>query len=404
MIRSILLVIALVSGGGALVLLMQGPATSAPEITDTADAEPVTEAAAPEEEAVAPPVVETSELLSVARDIAEGETLRPDDFAWVAWPTDFLISGFIARDDAPDAIFDLIGTVAAFDLAEGEPVLAEGFEAPQVADQTGAFDAAVRRVGAGMRPVSVPVEVVRPLGSVLRPGDHVDLVHVYFPDDGDVPVSRILVPDAQILAIDPVGRPDAEGRADEGLRNVVLALSVRDATAALAATRIGSLSLLLRHPDDVGRIDMPRQPDFDLARDIASGLRGFALSDVDLAAAGQILPDDRVDLIFTPGPEDDLWPSSRVLVTNARVVGLSAALNDPDVVRGGSGPDGGPGTPSDRVTVELDPAGVEAVTTALQRGRVSVSLRSDSETDLPYHVNPLPPPSVQVRVRRAGEL
>ncbi|NKX43194.1 Flp pilus assembly protein CpaB [Roseicyclus persicicus] len=396
MIRTILLVIALVSGGGALLLVMQGPATSAPETAavDVPAAAPAPVDAPPEPEAAVEPVVELAEVLAVARDIAEGAELRPQDFDWIDWPAELLLSGFILREDEPDAALDLAGLVARFDLAAGDPVLAAAFEAPRPVEDTVALNTALRQIGAGMRPVSVPVEVVRPLGSVLQPGDHVDLVHVYVPDDADVAVSRILVTDARILAIDPEADTGLAPGPGDAVRNVVLALSVRDATEVLAATQVGALTLLLRDPGEAGA-PTPPAPPRDLAGDIASGWRGFVLAGVDLAASGQVRPGDRVDIIFTPAPGDELWPSSRALVSNARVIGPAAG---PDPA-GSDQP-----SPSDRITLELDPAGVEAVTTALQRGQVSISLRSDSEADPRYHVQPLPAPAVQVRVRRAGEL
>jgi pilus assembly protein CpaB len=393
MIRSILLVIALLSGGGALVLTMHGPATSAPETSVTPEALDSAEGQQ-QAEIVEPPVAETEEVLSVMRDIAEGDELRPSDFAWIDWPSEFLMSGFIIREDEPDAVFDLAGTVAAFDLSEGEPVLGNAFEAPSATEDTGAFVAAIRQIGPGMRPVSLPVELARPLDAILRPGDRVDLVHVYFPDDSDVPVSRILVPAARLLAIDPVTDEDAADLRSDALHNVVLSLSVRDATEVLGAAQVGSMSLLLRAPDDAEYPDL-QPPVYQLAQDIASGRRAFVLSGVDLAATGQVQSGDRVDIIFNPGPGDDLWPSSRALVSNARVIGLAIGIGSAEAEHASA---------SDRVTLELDPAGVEAVTTALQRGQVSISLRPGSEADARYQVHMLPGPAEQVRVRRAGEL
>lgn len=419
MIRSILLLIAVASGGGALLLMMQGPVTSSPE-ADRATAPPVAEEAAPG--AVAAPSPEapvTTEVLALTGDIAAGEPALPEDFAWIDWPEDFVITGFILREDEPDAIRALLGKVAVRDLRGGEPVLARAFEAAQAAPDTAPLAAAMRQVGAGMRPVSLPVELARPLGSIIAPGDRVDLVHVHFPDRADVPVSRILVPDARVLSLEPAlegGATRTAGALAASRHDAVLELSFGDAADALAAAQVGSLSLLLRSPDD--RMVPPARPEpaavptppeaqeapapaadpprRDLAADIAAGKRGFMLSGGGLPAADQLRHGDRVDVIFTPAPQDALWPESRALVTNARVIAppAEAGAASPPAASGGAG----------TVTLELDPLGVEAVTTALERGRVSISLRPEQDPDARYVVMPLPPPPVEVRVRRAGAL
>lgn len=419
MIRSILLLIAVASGGGALLLMMQGPVTSSPEADRTTAGAVAGEAAPGAVAAPAPEAPVTTEVLALTGDIATGEPALPEDFAWIDWPEDFVITGFILREDEPDAIRALLGKVAVRDLSGGEPVLARAFEAPQAAPDTAPLAAAMRQVGEGMRPVSLPVELARPLGSIIAPGDRVDLVHVHFPDTADVPVSRILVPDARVLSLEPAlegGTTRTPGALAASRHDAVLALSFGDAAEALAAAQVGSLSLLLRSPDD--RMVPPTPPEVaaapvapeaqeapappaapprrDIAADIAAGKRGFVLSGGGLPAADQLRHGDRVDVIFTPAPADALWPESRALVTNARVIG-------PPVETGAASPpapSGGAGT----VTLELDPPGVEAVTTALERGRVSISLRPEQDPDARYAVMPLPPPPVEVRVRRAGAL
>ena len=35
--------------------------------------------------------------------------MQPDDFTWVEWPTEFLMSRFILRDGQPDAAYSLGG-------------------------------------------------------------------------------------------------------------------------------------------------------------------------------------------------------------------------------------------------------------------------------------------------------
>jgi pilus assembly protein CpaB len=394
MIRSILLMIALLSGGGALLLLMQGPVTSSPETSAAPVAVEVPAAVeepevAEVEEPVAP---ETTEVLSVTGDIARGDMLWAEDFAWIDWPVDFVISGFILREDEPDAIRDLMGQFAAIDLSADDPVLATAFQTRRIVRDTGALNDAVRQIGPGMRPVSVPVELVRPLGSIILPDDRVDVVHIYFPDDSDVPLSRILVSDARVLSIEPAEDGPATNAAastDEAVHNVVLALSFGDAADVLGAAQVGSLSLLLRDPDDAEE-STRQQPSPDLAGDIASGRRAFVLSGEGLLSSGQVRAGDRVDIIFTAGPDDELWPSSHSLVSNARVIGRGVSAASAD------GTDG--------ITLELDPPGVEAVTSALERGHVSISLRPENDPDARYEVHQLPTAAMQVRVRRAGQL
>lgn len=394
MIRTVLLIVALLSGGGALTLLLRQPepepavVTAGPTMVPD-DFQPMTTTPAPE------PVVQTTEVLSLRRPIAQGTVMQSNDFAWIAWPTEFLMSGFILREAQPDAAFALRDRIASFDLQPDEPVLASAFAAVPDTRRI-PEDSVSRNVRPGMRAVPVRIQMDQSMFDLFNAGDRVDVVHVYFPNDGVSPVGRTVASNVRLLEITEQAASQTPQDGRPVSRTVLMELATEDATAVMASAQIGTLSLLLRAPADDNE---PTPQIVTVANSITPGYRGVVLPDVSLTSAGLIRPNDRLDILFTPVVDDMTAPPSFVVVENSRVLEVRTGDNAPSQQREA---DASGSVQRASITVELDFAGTEVVTAAVQAGFVSVSLRSANDAESEYRVFPLPQDPIRVRVRRAG--
>src|SRR3954465_10529937 len=100
--RIIVLVIALVAGGIAALLAGRSdppPATPAPIAQ-----------------------IETVEVLVAATDIGLGMTVSGQQLRWQTWPTAVANPSFVRKNDRPDAINQLAGSIARQPFLSGEPI------------------------------------------------------------------------------------------------------------------------------------------------------------------------------------------------------------------------------------------------------------------------------------------
>lgn len=118
-----------------------------------------------------------------------------------------------------------------------------------------------------------------------------------------------------------------------------------------------------------------------LAAILAPDMRAFAVAvDVVTGAAGLIWPGDRVDLLLTQQMQDEAIPAYRRLfgetvLTDVRVIAVDQAIMQGAV---GDGPE--PSRQSRTVTLELTARQSEIAAVATRLGRLSLLLRSASET------------------------
>src|SRR5689334_1339171 len=107
MSRILLLVVALMAGGLAAFLAMRG---GEPPSTPTG---PNT-----------PEVIEEArvKVLVATAPIGMGERLSDANMQWADWPQNALRDDYIRQDAMPEALTDMQGTVARFEMFEGDPI------------------------------------------------------------------------------------------------------------------------------------------------------------------------------------------------------------------------------------------------------------------------------------------
>src|SRR3954449_4515520 len=195
-------------------------------------------------QAAAAPVPTGPKVLVAKKALPVGTIIDADSFTFQPWPKE-LMQGAYYIEGQPDAK-NLAGTVVRYTIAAGQPVTRGSLVGPQ---DRGFLAAAL---GAGMRAMTVPVNVNSGVAGFVFPGDHVDIVLTQnVSGGGDGPplkVSETIIRNVRVLATDQrITDKDADGKTQvRTFSNVTFEVTPRIAEKLAVAQSIGQLSLSLR--------------------------------------------------------------------------------------------------------------------------------------------------------------
>src|SRR4051794_31711383 len=74
---------------------------------------------------IAPPPIETEDVLVANTELTLGKVITPDDLTWVAWPKKLVSDQAIRRSAMPKIREEMVGSLVRSGLLKGEPVRAE---------------------------------------------------------------------------------------------------------------------------------------------------------------------------------------------------------------------------------------------------------------------------------------
>jgi pilus assembly protein CpaB len=137
---------------------------------------------------------------------------------------------------------DLEGRVLTTALRAGDAILLAHTLVPQTA-----FSA---HLAPGRRAITLPVDQVNSLSGLLQPGDLIDL-YVSF-DHQRRRLTAPLLQGVLVLATGRETRPAASGPDDAAYSTVTLDAAPDDVVKLVAARQAGTLTAILRHPEDGG--------------------------------------------------------------------------------------------------------------------------------------------------------
>jgi pilus assembly protein CpaB len=151
MFRIIILMVALVAGGGAawLALSMQGR----PAVATIVQA----------------PSVPMQDVLVAVSDLGPGQPLVAEDMRWQSWPESALNTAYIGRTTRPDALEALVGSIVRSRVIAGEPLRDE-----KLIPVNGGFLSAI--LPSGKRAVAVRISAENTAGGFVLPNDRVDVI------------------------------------------------------------------------------------------------------------------------------------------------------------------------------------------------------------------------------------
>jgi pilus assembly protein CpaB len=243
MSRILLLVVALVAGGLAAFLATRPTETAPPA---TAKTEIVEEARV--------------KVLVAATPIGMGERLSPANIAWRDWPAGAVLADYITDEAMPEATTQMRGTVARFEIFEGDPIRQQKL----VKSEQGYLSAVLSQ---GKRGVSIGVNAEAASGGFIVPNDHVDVVLTRSSGSGSR--AETILSNVRVLAIDKrlgeVGssggkktEAEAQDSSAQTFSNQAIAtleLDPGQAETVINAQQLGRLSLALRSIVDFGALD-----------------------------------------------------------------------------------------------------------------------------------------------------
>ena len=155
--RIIVLIIAVVAGGIAALLAGRSDPPPPPAPAPVAQ-------------------LETTDVLIADSDIGLGTAISERDLRWQTWPTAAAGPNFIRKNDRPDAIHDLAGSIARVPFSAGEPIR----ESKLIKANGSGYMAAI--LPAGMRAISVEISPETGAGGFILPNEQI----------GKQPIGRIL--------------------------------------------------------------------------------------------------------------------------------------------------------------------------------------------------------------------
>jgi pilus assembly protein CpaB len=214
----LILLVALVLGGGASVL-------SVSYLSRVASAAPV-----------AAPAAKVT-VVAAARELEPGTVLRPEDLRLLEWPAE-LVPAELAT-----SVEQVEGRTLLVTLRPGDPVFT------QLVSQDHSGAGLVGLIRSGMRAVSVPVDNVIGVNGFVAPGTRVDVFATLEGDGAAEAMTRLVVQDVEILAAGHQLQANAEGTPQE-TSVVTLLVTPDDAGTLILALHRGRIQLALRNRMD----------------------------------------------------------------------------------------------------------------------------------------------------------
>jgi pilus assembly protein CpaB len=249
--RIMVLVVAVVAGGIAVMLMSGAPDQPAPM--------------AP------PPVVQidTVDILVAKTDLGMGQTLQPQDIGWQQWPAAAASQAFIRKSNRSDAAAEFVGAIARTPFAAGEPLR----ENRLIKGKGSGYMAAI--LPSGMRAISTEISAETGAGGFILPNDRVDVILSRRDREAERATgieqhsSETIMSDVRVLAIDQTVEEKNGQRVVVG-KTATLELNQRQAERLAVSRQLGTLTLALRSLADADPSKAKRE---EPASDTAAGGR-----------------------------------------------------------------------------------------------------------------------------------
>jgi pilus assembly protein CpaB len=189
---------------------------------------------------------QTANVLCAKVDVPEGAELTPEMIAVREMPTRFVTDSFIRADEEGTLGQESpVGQRVLAPLKAGDPILASHFQASRELE----LSALVHPKG---RAVTIDVQERNAVGLWVRPNDHVDVIGSFRDPESQQLRTMTLLQNVVVLA---TGRITANATSvpeeEKRFSTVTLLALPEEAEMLTLAQDLGTLTLLLRHPDDL---------------------------------------------------------------------------------------------------------------------------------------------------------
>jgi pilus assembly protein CpaB len=202
------------------------------------------------EQAPPPPApvaqLETAEVLVANTEIGMGHVVVAQDLRWQTWPAAAAGASFIRKNERPEAVDQLLGSIARVTFSDGEPIR----EAKLIRAGGAGYMAAI--LPTGMRAASTDIAPERGVGGFILPNDHVDVLLTRRDKDAEagnggmeVQVTETILTNVRVLAIGKTVE-ERSGQTNVDGTIATLELTPQMAERLALAHQLGTISLTLR--------------------------------------------------------------------------------------------------------------------------------------------------------------
>ena len=212
-----------------------------------------------------PQKISTVDILVAKADIALGHTVSGGDMQWQEWPASAANGNFIKKNERPDAVEAISGSIARAPFVAGEPIR----EAKLVKAKGSGFMAAI--LPSGMRAISTQISPETGAGGFILPNDRVDVILTRRDREAEkatgteVQTSEMILKNIRVLAIDQT-LEEKNGQKVVVGKTATLELAPNQAETLALAQKLGSLSLALRSITDANAPESDTDSEKDMRR------------------------------------------------------------------------------------------------------------------------------------------
>jgi pilus assembly protein CpaB len=195
-----------------------------------------------------------TQVLVATAPIGVGERLSAETVKWLDWPEGAVRPEYISIENMPDALEQVGGAVARFEIFPGDPIL----EQKLVRTGQGYLSAVLDK---GKRGISIAIDAASASGGFIVPNDHVDIILTR-----DTPTGRsseTILRNVKVIAIGArLGETGATGAPEDpdnpnGVFSSAIAtleLDPQQGETVVNASQVGTLSLALRSIADFASV------------------------------------------------------------------------------------------------------------------------------------------------------
>jgi pilus assembly protein CpaB len=180
---------------------------------------------------------QTQAYVTVNKPVLPGEVLKAENLSLIDWPVTLTLpSGFTRADE-------VAGRAALYPIAPGQPILAGYLAAP------GSGIGLTAKIPDGMRATALKSNEVIGVAGFLYPGSHVDVLVTYRNEISPIPMTQIVLQDAEVLTAGQKIEPDPQGK-PETVSVVTLLLTPENTQRVVLASTQGTVQFVLRNSAD----------------------------------------------------------------------------------------------------------------------------------------------------------
>lgn len=179
----------------------------------------------------------TTQIVVAKNDLPVGSTLSSKDLMLIDWFSDTLPDGVFTKTDG------VVGRPLLYPLAAKQPVLERDLGVQ------GAGIGLAGKIPEGMRATAVRSNEISGVAGFLYPGSHVDVLVTLTPSGGNMPTTRTVLQNVQVLTAGQTIEPDPQGR-PHSVNVVTLLVTPENSQRLQLASSQGNIQFVLRSGAD----------------------------------------------------------------------------------------------------------------------------------------------------------